>query len=414
MTTALFNTNMTELSGTFTGVEMVPYIDHKIRQFCDSVNLPIYPRDEYKDNNYTTGLCFDDMHKDRNCFFYDFTNQSVHSVIDLIEFILGKKINNCRQYIAAVNFYYDLNYGSSDKNKNAVSVEIRNENGYVKLTAYDIESDSPISIVFKIESNIISFEIYGYYFKLDLIDFEHFDTLFDKFINNCHRNKIQEIARVIGRSNVTTDYILKRSKMSVFDGVQSTTTQLNIKNIGSLCNEFNFKEKLITNEQSGNQCYKTYDHNNILMLTDTILNDKDAFFIRQVVSFNHFRQQLSKGKKLVYRLTFRHPSKYKLKYSDLYNLSIFADNLDPTSGEIGDVSIDIGDFENSAILLNFFQGKEPSLDLPKKYSNEEPEDFFQLMKDSFKQEIADKLETSVNDLKTEHYHLYEITNYMDC
>lgn len=415
MNTTLSKPVVAELSGTFTGVEIVPYIDHKVRQFCERVDLPIYTRDEYKDNNYTTGLCLDDMHKDKNCFFYDFTGQSVSSVIDLIECILGKKINNCRQYISAVDFYYELNYGSSDKNKNNLTVEIRNENGYVKLSVYDVDSDfSAISIVFKIENNIISFEIYGYYFKIALTDFDKFDILFDKFINNCHQNKIEEIERVIGHSNVTADYILKRHKISIFDSIQTTTTQLNIKNIIEICNEFNLNDKVISNENSGNQCYKTYDHNDILMLTDTILNKRDAFFIRQVVSFSHFRQQLSKSKKLVYRLTFRYPSKYKLKYTDLYNLSIFADNLDPTNGEIGDISIDIGDFENSALLLNFFQAKGLTLNEPKKYRNECPEDFFQLMKDSFKQEIAEKLDTSVNDLKTEHYQLYAMTSYMNC
>lgn len=410
-TTLSPNSIVNELSGLLTGDDIVPYIDHKVRQFCESIDLPIYPRDEYKDNNDITGLFFDDLHKDRNCFFYDLTNQSVDSVIALIEFIIGKKINNFRQYVSAVNFYSDLHYGSSDKDKTDLSVSIRNENGYVKLSVYDEKTERPISILLKIDNGIIYLESYGYYFKLELVNWDLFDGLFERFINTCHQRKIQEVSTVIGRSDVTSNYILNRNKMSIFDCIQETTKQLNVKDIVDLCDEFKFSEKVILNG-SGQQCYKTYDYKNILMLTDSILNERDAFFIRQVISFSHFRYTLSNGKKLVYRFSFKNPSKYKLKYPYLYNLSIFEDNIGPMDGAIGDISIDIGDFENSTLLLGFFQAKEMGLTMPRKHRDEEPDMFFKLMKDSFKLEIAEKLEMSSTDLKTEHYILYEIMNFM--
>lgn len=397
-----------DLSGSPTGEQIVPFIDHMMRQFAQKSNLPIVLRDYMMDLD-KPGLYFTDFHKEeRNSMFYDLNYQSENSLITLIEMILCKKMNFCRQYLSVVHFYHELHFGHNYDGKNSLSLEIRSENGYVKISSYNHIDDCPHAILFKIENGIILFDIYRCQFKLELLNLDQFDVLFEKFITQCYQRKIQEITNIIGRSNMTSKYILERSKMSIYDAIQTTTTQLNIKSIEQLCAEFKMKKSNILNKNSDNTCYKTKNANEILLLTDAILNAQDASFIRQIVSFSQFRIKLSKRKPLVYRLSFRHISKYKTKYSNIYQLSIFSDHDDRV---LGDVSINLGDYTNSALLLDFFKAKEPNSVNLKTERNELPEDLFQLMKVSFKQEIAETLDISVNDLVTQHYKLYEIVHY---
>lgn len=409
MTTAISNSIINDLSVTDTCAEIVPFIDNAIRQFCEKMELSIFTREDYENNKSKTGLYFDDFHKNNNCFFYDLTYQSESNLIDLIETILCKKINNCRQLLSAIHFYYEIAYGNSYQDNNFLSIEIRNENGYVKISAYDHHNNCTLPILFKIDNNIISFDIYSNCFKIDTLNLANFDKLFNIFIHNCYTRKIQEIARLTTRSNVTSKYILERSKMSIFEAIQTTTNQLNIKDLALLCKDFNLKEAIIINERSDNTCYKTNDPSEILMLTDVILNAADSFFIRQIVSFIEFRKTISKSKPLIYQLNFRQPSKYKLKYANIYNLSILSE--EDFEETVGDISINLGDYTNSAILLDFFRARDPKKDNIVKYRDELPDDLFQLMKDSFKQEIAEYIEASVDNLMTQHYKLYEIMHY---
>jgi hypothetical protein len=409
MTTAISNSIINDLSGTHTGAEIVPFIDNAIRQFCEKMDLPIFKRKDYENEKSKKGLYFEDFHKDNNCFFYDLTYQSESNLIALIEIILCKKINNCRQFLSAVHFYYEIAYGNSYQDNNFLSIEIRNENGYVKISAYDHHNNCSLPILFKIVNNIISFDIYSESFELETINLDNFEKLFNGFINNCYARKMQGIARVTTRSNVTSKYILERSKMSIFDAIQTTTAQLNIKDLAVLCKDFNLKEAVIINDRGNNTCYKTNDSSEILMLTNAILNTEDASFIRQVLSFIEFRRTISKNKPLIYRLSFKTPSQYKLKYSNIYNLSVLAE--DDFEETVGDISINLGDYTNSAILLDFFRGKYPQKDNIIKYRDELPDDLFQLMKDSFKQEVAEHIGASVDDLMTPHYKLYEIMHY---
>lgn len=409
MTTEISNSIINDLSGTHTGAEIVPFIDNAIRQFCEKMGIPILTRHEYQKDNTKIGLFFDDVNKKNNCFYYDLNYQSETNLIALIEIILCKKINNCRQFLSAIHFYYELSYGNSYQDNNFLSIEIRNENGYVKISAYDHHNNCTLPIILKIENNIISFDIYSEFFKIETLNFDSFDKLFNVFIDNCYNRKIQEIARLTTRSNVTSKYILERSKMSIFEAIQTTTTQLNIKDLFILCKDL--KEHLIVNDKGDNTttCYETNDSSEILMLTEAILNAKDASFIRQIVSFSQFREKISNSKPLIYHLSFRQPSKYKLKYSYIYTFSIFSDKYFEES--VGDISINFGDYTNSAILLNFFRAKDPKKDNIIKYRDELPDDLFQLMKDSFKQEVAEYIGVSVNDLRTPHYKLYEIMHY---
>jgi hypothetical protein len=409
MTTAISNSIINDLSGTHTGAEIVPFIDNAIRQFCEKMELPIFTRKDYENEKSKTGLYFEDFHKNNNCFFYDFTYQSESNLIALIETILCKKINNCRQFLSAVHFYYEIAYGSSYQDNNFLSIEIRNENGYVKISAYDHHNNCTLPVLFKIDNNSISFDIYSESFKLETLNLDNFDKLFNAFINNCYSRTIRDIARITTRSHVTSKYILERSKMSIFDAIQTTTTQLNIKDLALLCKDFNLKETVIINERRNNTCYKTNDSSEILMLTDAILNAEDASFIRQVVSFIEFRRTISKSKPLIYRLSFKTPSQYKLKYSNIYNLSILSE--EDFEETVGDVSINLGDYTNSAILLDFFRAKDPKKNNIIKYRDELPDELFQLMKNSFIQEVAEHIDASVDNLMTEHYKLYEIMHY---
>jgi hypothetical protein len=98
-----------------------------------------------------------------------------------------------------------------------------------------------------------------------------------------------------------------------------------------------------------------------------------------------------------------------LKYSNIYNLSILAE--DDFEETVGDISINLGDYTNSAILLDFFRAKDPKKDNIVTFRDELPDDLFQLMKDSFKQEISEHIDESVDNLITQHYKLYEIMHY---
>lgn len=407
MNSVISQTIIQDLSGSPTKEQVVYFIDDIMRKFADKSNLPVILRD-YMTGLDNKGLYFTDFHKERNCLFYDLTYQSEDSLINLIEMVLGKKMNLCRQYLSVVHFYDEINYGHNYTGNNSLSVEIRNEDGYVKISAYNHMEDCSHSILFKIENDFVVFDIYGHKFKIELLNLDQFDVLFEKFITQCYQRKIQDIRNVIGCSNMNSKYILERSKMSVYEAIQTTTTQLNIKSIEQLCNELNINEANIVNQNSYDTCYKTKNANEILLLTDAILNSHDASFIRQIVSFSQFRMTLSKQKPLVYRLNFPVTSKYKTKYSGVYQLSIFANNDDRG---VGDVSIDFGDYTNSSLLLYFFKAKEPHSNIPRTERNELPEDLFQMMKNSFKQEIAETLDVSINDLATQHYKLYEIVHY---
>jgi len=409
MTTAISNSIINDLSGTHTGAEIVPFVDNAIRQFCEKMELPIFTREDYKNDKSKTGLYFEDFHKDNNCFFYDLTYQSESNLIALIEMILCKKINNCRQFLSAVHFYYEIAYGNSYQDNNFLSIEIRNENGYVKISAYDHHNNCTLPVLFKIDNNSISFDIYSESFKLETLNLDNFDKLFNVFIDNCYARTRRNIARVTTRSNVTSKYILERSNMSIFDAIQTTTAQLNIKDLAVFCKDFNLKESVIINNRGNSTCYKTNDSSEILMLTNAILNAEDASFIRQVVSFIEFRKTISKNKPLIYRFSFKKPSQYKLKYSNIYNLSILSE--DDFEETVGDISINLGDYTNSAILLDFFRAKDPKKDNINTFRDELPDDLFQLMKNSFEQEVAEYIDESVDNLMTQHYKLYEIMHY---
>lgn len=409
-----------DLTGYPIGDDIVPFIDNVMRQFSEKMSIPMLSREHCKLDKDETKLYFTDFYEERNSFFYDLTCQTEKSLITLIEMILSKKLDNFRQYLTVVHFYNQINYGINYQGCNSLSVEIRSENGYIKVSVYDDSENCQNDILLKVEENKIFLNLYGSIFKMDLADLDQFDIQFENFIDVRYNQKVKDIINCIGFSNMTSKHIVERSKMSIYEAMQTTTKQLNIKNIEQLHNDFKLNEPII--KHYNNICYTTKKSNEILILTNAILKPKDAFLIRQIISFSQFRKCISNRTSLIYSLKFNGGSKYRENYSTIYNFSIFTED---DTRVIGDISIDFGNYKNSALLLDFFKAKEHYSDSPKtimalltediffdqpKYLIETPEDFFQIMKNSFKQEIFDALDLSTSDLVTEHYKLYEIFN----
>ena len=259
--TNIISHSLKDLSGCPIESDIVPFIDNVIRQFSEKMNIPMLSRDNCKLDKDKQKIYFTDFYAERNSFYYSLTHQTEQSLITLIEMVLSKKLDNCRQCLSVIHFYNQINYGVNYEGCNSLSVDIRNENGYIKISAYDDDEQSVNNILLKIEANKIFFNLYGFIFKMDLVDLDQFDIQFEKFIDGCYNQRFKDIINVIGFSNMTSKYIVERNKMSICEAIQTTTTQLNIKNIETLHNDFKFKEPIV--KKNNNICYTTKIYRNI-------------------------------------------------------------------------------------------------------------------------------------------------------